>query len=246
MKILSAIADFIWPRVCAVAGCNGVCDRPGRYICSNCLAALPYYSAPLSCSICGRSFDGAVSSSCAKVVCPDCSEKKPAFDMARSALFYQGSVPNLIEDFKYRKGTWLAEDFSDIAEGAILSLIPWREIDVVVPVPLHRERFNERGYNQSGLLAESLGARLQRRFDGTSFVRSRDTEHQARLSGAGRRKNLRGAFTVCAPEMLRSRKILLVDDVMTTGSTLDECAATLKKSGASKVWCFTLARSVMD
>ena len=123
--------------------------------------------------------------------------------------------------------------------------LAFHEIDVVMPVPLHQNRLRERGYNQSAILARSLAKRINRRVDEASLVRTRDTEHQARLSGDARRKNLKDAFAVTSPALVRGRLVLLIDDIMTSGATLSHCARPLLDAGAAGVWCATVARAVL-
>ncbi len=148
-------------------------------------------------------------------------------------------------DFKYNHATWLARDLVDLLEGVVRARLDAPAIDLVVPVPLYPNRLRERGYNQSAILAEGLALRLGRRFDGDSVVRTRDTEHQARLNGDERRNNLKDAFAATDPSHIRGRTVLLVDDVMTTGATLNHCALAIISAGAERVWCATAARSTM-
>ena len=119
-------------------------------------------------------------------------------------------------------------------------------VDVVVAVKIHKFRLAKRGYNQSGLLAKSFARRIGRFYDEESLVRIRDTEHQSRSSGDERRENLKGAFRVITPSAIRGRTVVLIDDVMTTGSTVEECSAALHAGGACKVIPFVLAKALMD
>ena len=239
--MLSRAADLLWPRKCAAA-CTRACDRPGRHVCSACLSGLPFHAASGICRICGTAIP---SGTAASFVCECCAEKPPAYEFARSALRFSPPVDTLVEDFKYRHAIWLTEDLADFLEGAVRAGLAAAAIDVIVPVPLHPRRFRKRGYNQCALLARSLGGRLDRRVDEASLRRVRDTPQQARLSAEERRRNLKGAFEARSP-MLRGRTVLLVDDVATTGSTLDECAKTLSGAGAARVWCATVARRMRE
>lgn len=241
MRVLDRLADLVWPRVCAVEGCSRASDRAGRHLCSRCFATLPFHEAGSACSVCGTPIAATVHHA---FVCETCQEKPPHYACARSALLYEGPVGQLVQDFKFHRATWLCEDLVDLLEGAVRAKFAFPEIDVVVPVPLHPNRLRERGYNQSALLAQALAQRLNRRFDDASLIRTLDTEHQTRLSGDARQNNLRNAFSVVRPPWVRGRTVLLVDDVMTTGTTLSQCAAPLVKAGAARVWCATLARSV--
>lgn len=238
---LNRVADLCWPRVCPVADCGRASDRPARHICSTCFAALPLLEAGGECALCGMPVPAETRH---EFVCEACQKEPPAFVRARSALRYLGPVPQLIQDFKYRRAIHLAEDFADLLEAAVRAKFRAAEIDAVLPVPLHPHRLRERGYNQAELLAGPLALRLNRRLDVKSLRRRRDTEHQARSSGSDRRKNLHAAFHVPDPAFVRGRTLLLVDDVMTTGSTLSACAKELRNAGAHRVWCLTLARAL--
>ncbi|MDO5319260.1 MAG: ComF family protein [bacterium] len=240
--IFGRLADLLWPRVCAIESCNRTSDRDGRHVCSRCLATFPFHEGGGSCRVCGGLVTADVRHD---FTCETCQTEPPAYEFARSAVLYGEPVDRLIQDFKFRKATWLCEDLVDLLEGAVRAKLDFPSIDVVVPVPLHPKRERERGYNQSALLAVALAKRLKRRFDHRALIRPRDTEHQARLSGDDRKNNLRDAFAVAEPQWIRGRTILLVDDVMTTGSTLSHCARPLLKAGASRVWCATVARSVL-
>ena len=241
-RFFSRAADILWPRTCAIEGCPRVSDRPGRHVCSTCFASLPFHEAGGACSVCGALVMAEARHS---FVCEACRLDPPAFEFARSAVFYREPVDRLIQDFKYRKASWLCDDLVDLLEGAVRAKLSFHDIDVVMPVPLHPRRLQERGYNQSALLARALARRINRRTDEKSLVRTRDTEHQARLSGEERRKNLKDAFEVSSPGLVRGRIVLLVDDIMTSGTTLSECARPLLAAGATSVWCATVARAVL-
>ena len=242
-RILARIADLAWPRRCPVAACGRLSDRPDRHLCSRCFASLPFLEAGGECEICGMPVPAPTTHS---FVCEACSSSPPAFERARSALSYADAVQELVQSFKYRQAIELTEDFGDLLEATLRAKFDASAIDAVMPVPLHPHRLRERGFNQSGLLAETLARRIGRRFDERSLVRRRDTEHQARIGAEERKRNLRAAFAVERPQYVRGRTILLVDDVMTSGATLSFCSAELLGAGASRIWCITLARAIRD
>jgi len=237
------MADWIWPRTCAVATCGRPSDRPDRHICSSCFAALPFLETGGECVRCGRPVPAPTRHD---FVCESCQTDPPAFERARSALRYAFAAAELVQSFKYRRALQLTEDFGDLLEATLRAKFDTAAIDLVMPVPLHPHRLRERGFNQSELLAETLARRINRRLDTRSFIRRRDTEHQARSNGVARRANLHAAFAVRHPEFVRGRTALLVDDVMTTGATLSACAQTLRDGGAARVWCLTLARATLE
>ena len=224
--------DELWPRRCESDGCGRRVDRPGRLICSACFDAMPFAAGP-ACMKCGRTFPGA--DSC-EFTCEACARARGHLDRACHAADYAGPLPALVKTFKYGNGWWLAPDLADMVEGAVRSRLPWREIDAVVPVPLHALRLRARGYNQAWLIASELAERLDRAALEHGLARTRDTGHQARLSRAERTENVKGVFAAERPELVRGRTLLLVDDVSTTGSTLEDCARALKDAGAAQVW----------
>ena len=157
---------------------------------------------------------------------------------------YAAPAARLVKDFKFRGALWLRDDLVDLLEAVVRAKLECSAIDIVVPVPLHPFRRIARGFNQSAVLAKALASRLARRYDPSSLRRRFDTEHQTRLPDKkAREKNIRNAFAVRRPEFVRGRTILLVDDVMTTGGTLSECARPLVAAGAARVWCATVARA---
>ena len=235
------LADLLWPRLCPAEGCGRVSDRPARHLCSRCFAVLPFHAAHGCCRICGAEVAADVRHD---FVCEDCARDRPAFARARSAVRYEAPVDALLQDFKYRKATWLCADLVDLLEGAVVAKLDPHAVDVVAPVPLHPHRLRERGYNQSALLATELGRRLCRRVDVRSLTRVVDTPHQARLTEDERRRNLLSAFAVPDPRFVRGRTVLLVDDVMTSGATLSSASRALAEAGAARVWCATVARAV--
>lgn len=203
---------------------------------------MPFMENMRSCALCEAPLTDEKSRA---TQCPTCRHEHPSFDCLRSAALYEPPLEDLIKDFKFRGATWLCADLVDLLEGAVRTKFKFSEIDVVMGVPLHEKRLRERGYNQSDLLARDLAQRLNRRCDGRALVRTRETEHQARLSGAARRTNLEHAFEVIDSRWVVGRTILLIDDVTTTGSTLNHCAKALLKSGSRQVWCATVARSFL-
>lgn len=199
---------------------------------------------PRTCAVrdCGRSVDRADG-----YICSHCYETLPWYDeFAKSAFAYLEPISDLINSYKFFGATYLAEDFAAAMEASFRKKHDAAAVDLVTPVPLHRNRLVERGYNQAGLIAKAFARRIGRVCDETSLARLRDTEHQSRSSGDERRKNLKGAFRVVEPSLVRGRTVVLIDDVMTTGSTLDECTEALVAGGAYRVIPFVLAKALMD
>ncbi|HEY6292186.1 MAG TPA: phosphoribosyltransferase family protein [Terriglobia bacterium] len=186
-------------------------------------------------------------------LCADCRRGQPHFDLARSYGIYTGKLRAAILQVKFhgreRLGTMLGR----------LLMEPWRTLEaasplarpvLIMPVPLHRSRQRERGYNQAGLLAEGFLRAARARngaagvdLAGRCLTRKRSTAPQSGLSLAARSENVRDVFEVAAAERFRGRDVVLVDDVMTTGATASACAAALKRAGAQRVIVLTLARA---
>jgi ComF family protein len=145
---------------------------------------------------------------------------------------------------KYRKKTSLSRPLSTLARETFFQFWDMDGIDVLVSVPLHVKRLRERGFNQAHLLIRRWAKQEEILFDGLTLFRSRWTEPQTTLSRTERQKNIKGAFSIRHPEKIKGRKILLVDDVYTTGATVNECARVLLKAGAKFVDVLTLARAV--
>lgn len=156
---------------------------------------------------------------------------------------YEGAARTLVHTLKYSRGMWLARDLGDVLEGCARASFDVGAIDTIIPVPLNAARFRKRTYNQSALLAEELSSRLGVPSPTRLLARTRHTPTQTHLTAEERRRNVAGAFAVREPLLVRGRTVLVVDDVMTTGSTLSEIAATLKAAGAWRVWALAIARA---
>ena len=199
---------------------------------------------PRTCAVrdCGRPSDRPGS-----YICSRCYATLPWYDeFAKSAFAYLTPVTELVNIYKFNGATYLTNDFAAALERSFRKKQDAAAVDVVVPVPLHPNRLAERGYNQSGLLAAAFAQRIGRLCDETSLVKIRDTEHQSRSTGDERRENLKGAFRVVHPSRVRGRTVVLVDDVMTTGATMEACSAALLAGGAYRVVPFALAKALMD
>jgi len=236
---LHSVLDFLLPTSCAFCR-SPVGKSPVPRLCSTCWSDVTPLHAPV-CPSCGRPFESpeALAHS-PEHICGSCRKTPPKFDQALSTGLFEGPLREAIHQFKYRPcralgkplGRWMAEHVN--------VLLP---VDMIMPVPLHRTRLRTRGFNQSLLLAHQVGRHKGIRLVMDNLVRVRATRPQVELNGIERKRNVAGAFLVRRPEEVRERHILLVDDVFTTGATLEECASTLKESGASRVTALTLARA---
>ena len=228
--------DLLWPPVCAACG-NPSGRKP---FCEICRIELPVITGA-RCEVCSQPFPAAEGS--VEFVCANCRERRFHFVCSLSPLRAHGKVREMIHRLKYGGERWLARPLAMEWEACKDdSRIPWREIAGFVPVPLHPLRRRERGYNQAGLLAEHA-ARLFSKPVLPVLKRARVTETQTHFDRDHRMQNLRNAFAMRHNGDMPSKKLVLIDDVFTTGSTLDECARALLAGGAGAVWAMTVARA---
>lgn len=235
---LKFVELVFFPSFCEL--CSQLLEAPGeKVVCRSCLQKLrPRRTA--SCLCCGRFFDFVGEPR----LCPECTRKCPAFEVHRSCASYEGILKDIIILFKYRKFRILDKVLADFvlkSLGREESL--WWGVDLLVPVPLHPRREKERGFNQALAVARELSGKKGIKLDPHVLVRTRATPPQTSLEAEERKKNVRGAFAALSPEAVRGRTVLLVDDVFTTGSTLEECALTLRKAGAAEVRALTIAQA---
>lgn len=230
------LLDLVYPRLCG--GCGSEVRDEDGHLCWNCMRRLPYIVHPF-CSICGDPVDGRVDE---LFVCHACSERRPCFDRARSAVRYRDVVQELLRRFKYRHGFWIANDLSRLLQSCVESHFDVSLIDAVAFVPLYPTRRHQRGFNQAELLAWLLARRLRKPLIKKALVRVRPTATQTRLTAQERALNVRNAFKIRNARSFSGKRLLLVDDVMTTGATVNECSRMLKAGGATEVWVATVAR----
>ena len=212
-------------------------------LCADCFNKIHFISEPI-CHRCGRPFTSEMHlKSGAKHICGSClKEKHPLFTIRRSAFMYDDESKNLILDFKFKDKTFYAQTLANMM--LIAGKDIWAENpNLIMPVPIHRLRLLKRRYNQSAVLVKYLSAKTGIAADYETLVRHENTVPQVQLSGQARRKNLQKAFAVAAPDKIKGRKIVIIDDVETTGSTLNECAKVLKKAGAAEIYALTAARA---
>ena len=207
------------------------CSRAGAWLCTSCLTKIEYVQPPL-CPACGRALRR-------ESLCPSCRSEPLPIDGIRAAAYFEGPLRKAIHAFKYKGLRVLAAQL-----GQILTTC-WSDhplpADVIVPVPLHPSRARRRGYNQSALLARELARRTGHPMVEDCLCRTKDTRPQVGLNTGERRDNVVGAFR-CVDDRLSGLKVLLIDDVCTTGATLAACAIALRHAGAMEVWALTLAR----
>ncbi|MCC7038015.1 MAG: ComF family protein [Alphaproteobacteria bacterium] len=231
--------NIILPPRCAGSGM--VVDAPGM-VSPGFWSELSFIDAPF-CDTCGLPFGFGSS---AGTICVGCIDEEPEFTRARSAVVYNDASRKLVIGFKYGDRLHTVQTFVPWLARAGEALIA--DADIVIPVPLHFRRLWQRRFNQSAVLGELLAKRSNLAFAPDALTRQRYTVKQKGLSRKERHANVRGAFAVDGKQAasLIGKNILLVDDVFTSGATLNECARVLKKAGAAQVYVLTIARVTRD
>ena len=239
MLLLHRLLDLFLPSSCAYCS-SSIENSAVPFFCSVCWNDFSVLPGPF-CPSCGKPFDSleALSHSPAHE-CHACRLKPPRFDQALSVGYFEGSLREAIHQFKYRPCHALGKPLSTWMCGNLRVMAP---IDIIMPVPLHSSRLRQRGFNQSLLLAYPLSLTGDMVLCYDNLWRTRPTRPQVELSGDDRIKNVAGAFALQQPQDVTGLSVLLVDDVFTTGATLNECAGVLKNAGAASVIVLTLARA---
>lgn len=239
--VVDSLASVLVPSDCRI--CTRALDRLSTLpVCDLCLTLL-VRAEDLACSLCGERLDYLTQE--AAPVCGVCRRLAPRFDFAISFGAYDGALRKLVHLLKYERLRPAAQILGGKLAEAVDSCGVHEKPVLVVPVPLHRSKLRQRGFNQSELIARAALKRLPAsRFElhYGNLRRVRATESQTGLTRHQRRQNVRGAFVAASPERLKDRSVLIVDDVYTTGTTLNECARIVRAAGARHVVVATVAR----
>jgi ComF family protein len=230
-QTLERFLDLCFPPHCTI------CKKSGQIFCSSCYASIQLLSPPF-CKHCHAPL-------APNNICRKCADHPLRLSGLRMVSAYQEPLRSCIRAFKYSGNKRLARPLGTLLVQAYKRA--GLAADMIIPVPLHAQRLRQRGYNQAQLLAEVCSAELGIPLDISLLTRVRATAAQADLSGRERWKNVAGAFLLhpqSNPRVLYKRNILLIDDVCTTGATLEACAAPLFAAGANTVWGLVLARRI--
>lgn len=222
--------DLIYPPHCVV--CR---EAEDGYLCPKCSEKITLIVPPV-CRKCGTP--------CESYTCEQCRDREYAFECARSAGVFDGVLREAIHALKYRNLIVTADPLAEILIKAFPQTGFVGTVDTVVPIPIHRSRMVDRGFNQSEELAFRLARRIGLPVETRVLRKARKTRHQVDLPFDLRATNVQGSFVVRRPEKIRGKRVLLIDDVFTTGSTLDEAARVLLAAGATAVRAYTLAKSL--
>lgn len=237
MSGLSDALRLLYPPHCLVCANHYATDFPAPGVCPQCLGAVVFNRPPF-CVRCSRPLGTDIR----HMRCRHCRRQNPSFDFAWSACLYEDPLKDLIHRFKYHQKTGLRRILADLMASFIREYnLDMEQFDVIIPVPLSSTRLRERGYNQTQLLAEELVRTFSIPCTGNHLVRARHTQPQTLLDEKQRWTNIKGAFTIRQPNVLKRKNILLIDDLLTTGATACEAARALKAAGAGTVGVLTLA-----
>jgi ComF family protein len=236
--LLGALLDIVFPPRCHC--CKSTTPSGAIHICSDCLQKMEPLVSPL-CPVCGIPFltEGGIDHSCSS-----CAMDHPPFAAARAPFMYDGPVKQMIHHFKYERKIALRRPLALLVARHLEHFAAEAAPNLVIPVPLHPKRLRQRGYNQAVLLGETVARQWRLPFCRTNLRRIRWTEPQIELPATERLRNVKGAFAVADPSRLRGKRVLLIDDVYTTGATVMECSRTLRRAGAIDVFVATVARAV--
>lgn len=236
-QVLSVLAEICFPSRCLFCRRDTSPGDPLR-LCDPCLSELSFLTGE-GCPRCGMPFT--VPS--VDHFCGPCLKGENIFDQARSLLAYRGPLRDVVHSFKYHRNLTCIGTFGALFRESLTDS-SFFLADLIVPVPLHTSRLRQRGFNQSLLLAREFFRERKEKIKPRLLERHRPKPPQTSLNGRQRRLNVRGAFRVTNPSQVRDRTLVLVDDIYTTGATLNECARVLKRAGARRVTALTLARVV--
>jgi ComF family protein len=242
-RLAGGLTSILFPAPCGL--CGQIQADAGRIpICQSCLAKLIPWNAPV-CPRCGRPYVSAAAVAAIEhPLCHGCRRGVYDFDFARSYGAYSSPMARAVVMLKYQRVTPLASWFADRLVSVVRQNAAEYAADVIVPVPLHPARQRERGYNQAELIARALARRLGLPCRSHLLVRTRPRPEKRRLTVRERWQSVRNAFDMRQGAQVDKRRVLLLDDVLTTGATLDACSRALREAGAAYVAAITVARAM--
>jgi len=232
-KITSFILDLIFPVYCSG------CGKEGSYLCQNCAEEI-IQTTKFFCPVCQKlSFCGQV--------CPSCQKKSYLDGLIWIAPYQNQVLRKMIYSFKYEFARKMAKPLASLMAKTILNselinLFSPKEAWLIVPIPLQNKKLKERGFNQSELLAEEVSNQIKIPLVIGVLIKIKNTPSQTKLKERERKENVKGAFSTKNINLVKDKKIILIDDVTTTGATLEEAAKVLKRAGAKLVWGLVLAK----
>ena len=240
LKVLAnAALHFIFPEACQICGAERASNAEG-YVCRECWLQVRFIRAPF-CKRCGLPYEGDITT---EFTCTNCHEMELDFISARSAVVARGLVLEVIHRFKYQRARWFEAFLADLLIREAKPELAKTKWDFIAPVPLHSVKLRDREFNQAEALARPLSDATNIPLNKTLLQRIESTRTQTLLTREERAANVRRAFTMGDGVKLRGERIVLVDDVFTTGATTSACARALRKAGAGDVCVWTVARGL--
>jgi ComF family protein len=236
---LQAGLGLIYPELCQLCRAQRATAREG-FVCAKCWTLVRFIRPPF-CERCGLPFPGDITT---KFECTNCREMELHFSSARSAVVAKTVVLEAIHRFKYQRALWFENFLADLLVREAAPVLRGQKWDFIAPVPLHPLKFREREFNQAARLALPLAAATNIPLNEKILQRIAPTATQTLLSRTERTANMKNAFAVRAGVSLAGKKIILVDDVFTTGATTSACARALRGAGAAEVCVWTVARGL--
>jgi ComF family protein len=239
------VVDWLFPPRCRACG-SWMHGRDAEYFCFSCRPRIELVMHPL-CSICGRPYPNSAGED---HPCGACIKRAPHFVQARAWARYpreeldEQPLRSVVQKFKYGRKVSLGKPLGRLMACGCEEFLDDCRAELIVPVPLHPKRLRWRGFNQSVLLARQVSRAYSTPMDPFVLVRRRETPPQTQLTEEERRKNMRGAFAVKPDKPIENKTVLLIDDVYTSGATVNECSRALRRAGARDVYVLTLARAV--
>ncbi len=232
-KIAKFFLDLIFPIFCFA------CGQDGCYLCENCSKKI-FQNIKFTCPVCQKlSFCGRT--------CPDCQRKTYLDGLIWIAPYQNQTIRKMIHSFKYEFAKDLAKTLASlmiktILTSELINLFSPKKSWLIVPIPIQNKKLKERGFNQAELLAREISNQTKIPFETKILIKIKNTPSQTTLQEEERRKNVKNVFSVKNSNLIKNKNIVLVDDVVTTGATLDEAAKTLKSAGAKMIWGLALAK----
>lgn len=231
--------SIFYPEVCQICNAQRAIPDEG-YVCADCWTDVRFIKPPF-CERCGLPYEGEITNT---FECTNCREMELHFSSARSAVVARGLVLDVIHRYKYSRALWFEPFLADLLIRQAKPVLEKTKWDFIVPVPLHRLKKREREFNQAERLANCLSRATKIPVNANLLERVENTRTQTLLTRPLRAANVRSAFRLRKKQRLDGKRIILLDDVLTTGATTSACAKVLQKAGAGEICVWTVARGL--
>lgn len=233
---VDTILNFIYPRNIYCIVCGDAIEKTQPYsICTSCIKKIRFIDSK-ACEKCGKPLDNTYLPS----QCPDCKSTHHYYTKGFSCVEYNENIKEIVHKLKYKNGRYLAYHMAEMMIDK-LQKQDVEDIDLIVPTPLNKRRKKKRGFNQAYLLAKYIGKVMDWKVNRKNLIKTKETQSQNQLSRNDRKNNLRDAFRVISKDIFKDKKILIVDDVYTTGSTMDACSKEILKSEPKEIYVISFA-----